>query len=206
MRKESRGWDWGSLQSCDGGGETAVSFLLAAWLAASSPCMGHGKHHPRSVPSSQTSRECLCWSWCHHFILHGTTLKAASTRPGLQTPCLVSDYPKATGSGAILSWPVFLKQAHSKSRYFPGAPSSLPPAILLVYLRWKHFLWACVVGLDFAHLTLKQPVWYLAVEIPTLDHGGGVHCWVGGTGMLRSPQAEDGAEAVLHKLDEHSNR
>lgn len=46
----------------------------------------------------------------------------------------------------------------------------------------------------------------LTVEIPTLDRGGGVDYWVGGTEMFRSPQVEDRAEAeFLHKLDEHSN-
>lgn len=41
-----------------------------------------------------------------------------------------------------------------------GALSSLFLAILLVYISQKPFLWACVVGLDFECLTLKQPVYY----------------------------------------------
>lgn len=46
----------------------------------------------------------------------------------------------------------------------------------------------------------------LTVEIPTLDCGGGVDYWVGGTEMFRSPQVEDRTEAeFLHKLDERSN-
>lgn len=93
-----------------------------------------------------------------HFVRNN--LKATSARPGLQTPCLFGEHPKATGAGAILSQPVLVTGTSRKSRDFPGPPSSLIPELLFAYIPQKPFLWGCVVGLDFTPATLKQPACY----------------------------------------------
>lgn len=128
------------------------------------PAQAHETWHTSRAPGSQTTgcsgMRMLVLVLMSPLHFAWNNLKHNRARPGLQMPCLFGEHPKVTGCGAILSWPVVVKWACSKSRDFLWTPSSLFPVILFAYISQTPFLWGHVVGLDFMLVTLKQPMCY----------------------------------------------